>query len=453
MTIAATLAQILTRTSFDELPTLAVDHAAMVISSTIASAAAGYGIASSEIIRALAKEQGGTAESSVWFDSGPKLPAVSACRVNAVMSDAAASDDSDLRTIVHLGTQLTSAALALGERNGAGGKDVLAAIVLGYETGGRIGAALMPAYRNLGFHGCIVAVFGAAVASGRMLKLNQQQMAQAIALSAVSMGGLATAADTSVAREYFAGNAALMGMHAALAAHKGYLAEESILEVKKGFFDVYGGEDIGSLTRDWGKEWDIVTDMAIKLVPGGHPSHTLAEAAANAAREGNVSADEVESITMARPLSTRMRVGPPSAPSHPKNLVEVAHTPAYFVAAAVADKDFSWVHASEKKILDPVIHRLIDKVRVGEPVTKDAAMFRHGATVTIKMKDGRSYASTVYAPRGSGVRGIDWADVDNKYRTLVAMTRLKPQKIEDSLKVIHEFRDVQDVSKLTSLLR
>ena len=453
MTIAATLAQILTRTSYDELPSLAVDHAAMMISSTIASAAAGYGIASSEIIRALATEQGGTPEASVWFDSGPKLPAVSACRVNAVMSDAAASDDSDLRTIVHLGTQLTSTALALGERSGASGKDVLTAIVLGYETGGRIGEALMPAYRNLGFHGCIVAVFGAAVASGRMLKLNQQQMAQAIALSAVSMGGLATAADTSVAREYFAGNAALMGMNAALAAHKGYCAEESILEVKKGFFDVYGGEDIGSLTRDWGKEWDIVTDMAIKLVPGGHPSHALAEAAANAAREGNVSADEVESITMARPLSTSMRIGPPSAPSHPKNLVEVAHTPAYFVAAAVADKDFSWVHASEKKILDPVIHQLIDKVRVGEPVTKDAAMFRHGATVTIKTRDGRSYASTVYAPRGSGVRGIDWADVDNKYRTLVAMTRLKPQKIEDSLKVIHEFRDVRDVSKLTSLLR
>lgn len=453
MTIAAALAQELTRIGFDELPALAVDHAAMVISSTIASAAAGYGISSSAIIRALAREQGGTPESSIWFDSGPKLPAGSACRVNAVTSDAAASDDSDLRTIVHLGTQLTSTALALGERSGASGKDVLAAIILGYETGGRIGAAIMPAYRNLGFHGCIVAVFGAAVASGRMLKLNQQQMAQAIALSAVSMGGLATAADTSVAREYFAGNAALMGMNAALAAQKGYLAEEGILEVKKGFFDVYGGEDIESVTRDWGKEWDIVTDMAIKLVPGGHPHHTLAEAAANAAREGNVSADQVETITMARPLSARLRIGLPGAPSHPKNLVDVAHTPAYFVAAAVADKNFSWVHASGKKILDPVIHQLIDKVKVGEPVTQDAEKFRHGATVTIRTKDGRSYTSTVYAPRGSGVRGIDWADVDNKYRTLVAMTRLIPKKIENSLSVIHEFRNLQDVSTLTSLLR
>src|ERR1043166_2472839 len=197
MTIAAELAQIVTRTPFDRLPPLALDHAAMLIASTLASAASGYDIASSRIIRELASEQAGTPESSIWFDSGPKIPAVNACRVNAVMSDAAASDDSDLRTIVHLGTPLTATTLALAERTGADGKQVLAAIVLGYETAGRIGAAVMPAYRNRGFHGCIVAIFGAAVASAILLRLDQRQMAQAIALAAVSIGGLSAAADTS----------------------------------------------------------------------------------------------------------------------------------------------------------------------------------------------------------------------------------------------------------------
>ena len=453
MTIAASLAQHLTRTVYNDLPPLAVDHAAMMIASTLASAAAGIDIRSSRIIRELAREQGGTPEASIWFDSGAKIPAVNACRVNALTSDAAASDDSDLRNIVHLGTQLTSSALALGERLGAGGKDVLTAMVLGYETGGRIGEALIPGYRNLGFHGCIVASFGAAVAAGCLLKLNESQMAQTIALTAVSMGGLATAADTSEAREYFAGNAAMMGMNAALAAHKGYIAEESILETKKGFFEVYGGVDIDRVTSGWGESWDIVTDMAIKLVPGGHPNHAFAEAAANAAREGNVSADQVESITIARPSNAKLRVGPPSAPSHPKNLVDVAHTPAYFAAAAVADKDFSWVHASAQKIFDPVIHRLIDKVKIGAPVTQDAEKFRQGAVATLKTTDGRSYTSTVYTPRGSGARGIAWADIDNKYRTLVAMTRLDATKMEDSIKVIHAFREVKNVAELTMLLR
>ena len=45
----------------------------------------------------MARERGGSARASVWFDSGAKLPVVDAAQVNAVMSDAAASDDSDLR--------------------------------------------------------------------------------------------------------------------------------------------------------------------------------------------------------------------------------------------------------------------------------------------------------------------------------------------------------------------
>lgn len=453
MTLAATLAETITRLGYEDLPELALEHAAMLIASTIASAAAGRDIESSAIVRALVKEQGGTPEASVWFDTGPRLPAVNACRINALMSDASASDDSDLRTIVHLGTPLTSASLALAERLGAGGKEVLAAMVLGYEVAGRIGAAVMPGYRDRGFHGSLLATFGAAVASGRMLRLDAPRMTQAIAMAAVSMGSLATAADTSVAREFFAGNATLLGMNAALAAQRGYRVEERILETKLGFFEVYGGEDVDSVTRDWGKDWDIVSDMAIKLVPGGHPNHTLAEAGANAAREGKVRPDEVEAIVMAKPIDRKLRVGPLKPPTHPKDLVEVAHTPAYFAAAAVADHDFSWTHASEAKIADPIIHGLIDKVQVAVVPPEQAAGFRHGSTVTIKTKDGRSYTSTVRAPRGSGARGIDWADVDGKYRTLVATSGLASQKIEQTLAIIHDLRQVDDVTALTALLR
>src|SRR5215831_6464906 len=104
MTAARELAEFLTETSATDLPPQTVEHAAMLIASTIASAAMGSGLASSAIIRSLAREHGGTPEASVWFDPGPKLPVTEAARVNAVMSDAAASDDSDLRNIVHTGT-------------------------------------------------------------------------------------------------------------------------------------------------------------------------------------------------------------------------------------------------------------------------------------------------------------------------------------------------------------
>jgi 2-methylcitrate dehydratase PrpD len=448
MTVARELAEFLTQVSYADLPPQTVDHAAMLIASTIASAALGSGIASSTIIHALARERGGTPEASIWFDPGPKLPAADAAQVNAVMSDAAASDDSDLRNIVHAGTTLVATSLPMAERTGATGQDVLAAIVLGYEASGRIGEAITPGFRTRGFHGCLVAIFAGAVATGRLLGLDAAHMAQAIALSATSVGGLAAAANTSVAREYHAGLAAMLGEHAALAAQKGYVAEESILETHQGFFEVYGGTDGAGVTRDLGREWDIITDMAIKLAPGGHPSRALAEAAANAAKAGNISPDEVETITLSRPGVTAL-----SGPIHPTDLIGMAHSPAYFLAAGVADRDFSWVHATEAKITDPVIHQLLDKVRAGAPPTEHVERYKQGATVTIRTKDGRTFSSTIYAPKGSGVRGIAWADVEAKYRTLLPKAQLRDRQVEESLHMIHDFRNVKHLSALIDLLQ
>jgi 2-methylcitrate dehydratase PrpD len=451
MTIAGELAEFLTRVGPADIPPQAVDHAAMLIASTLASAALGAGIESSIIIRELERERGGIAEAPLWFDAGPKLPVAEAAQVNAVMSDAAASDDSDLRNIVHAGTTLVATALAMAERNAASGEEVLAAIVLGYEAAGRIGEAITPGFRSRGFHGCLAAIFAGAVAAGRLLRLDPTQLAQAVALSATSIGGLMAAANTSTAREYHAGLAALLGVRAALAARRGYRAEESILESKRGFFEVYGGTEGSSaganVTRDLGQSWDIVTDMAVKLVPGGHPYHALAEAAANAAKEGDIAPQDIESITVSRPGFTAL-----TGPLHPTDLIGMAHSPAYFLAAGAADHDFSWVHASAAKIADPVIHRLIDKVRVGSPPTGNTERYRQGATVAIRTTDGRVSTSTVFAPKGAAASGLAWADIDRKYRALMPHARLRDQQIEASLAAIHDFRRVAHASELTGLL-
>jgi 2-methylcitrate dehydratase PrpD len=138
----------------------------MLIASTVASAAMGARLESAEIIRTLARERGGSPEASVRFASASKLPVSDTAQVNAVMSDAAASDDRDLRNIVHAGATLIASALAVAERTGASGEDVLAAIVPGYEAAGHIGEAITPGFRICGFYGCLVAIFGGAVAAG-----------------------------------------------------------------------------------------------------------------------------------------------------------------------------------------------------------------------------------------------------------------------------------------------
>src|SRR5579864_3648352 len=113
MSLARDLADFFVQTRYDDLPPQTTDYAAMLIASTLASAAFGKEIVSSAIIRDLARERGGAPQASVWFDAGPQLPVAEAAQVNAVMSDAAASDDSDLRAIVHCGTPLVATSLAL----------------------------------------------------------------------------------------------------------------------------------------------------------------------------------------------------------------------------------------------------------------------------------------------------------------------------------------------------
>ena len=110
------------------------------------------------------------------------------------------------------------------------------------------------------------------------------------------------------------------------------------------------------------------------------------------------------------------------------------------------------MHATAAKIADPIIHQLIDKVRVGPPPAANAERYRQGATVTIRTTDGRVTTSTVFAPKGAGAGGLAWADIDRKYRALMPYAGLPDRQIEASLAVIREFRRVAHVSELTRLL-
>lgn len=453
MTVAADLAEFLTRTRYQDIPAEAIDYAAMLISSTVASAAMGYTLDSSRIMRALETQRGGIAEASPWFGKASRLPVAATARINALMSDAAASDDSDLRNITHPGTTVAAVSLAMAEKTGASGRDVLTAIVLGYEAAGRINGGVIPGLIwEKGYHGCIITIFGGAVAAGILLKLDARQMTHALALAATSISGLLVSANTSTAREHHAGLAAMLGVNAAQLAQLGYTAEETVFEHPKGFFFIYGQDAhasgrVAEVTRCFGERWEILTNMAIKLVPGGHPHHAIAEAAAQASRMAGVAPEEITAIVCSRPNMRAL-----SGPRHPTDLIGVAHSPFYFAAAGAVDREFTWAHASPEKVMDPAIRRLLDVVQVGEPPTENAERYRQGATVTIRTRDGRSFTGTVYAPRGSAINGIEWADVETKYRTLCPLAGVAPDEIEKSIQVLRNFRDVTHVRELLALI-
>jgi 2-methylcitrate dehydratase PrpD len=443
--LALRLAQLLNRTQYGELPPKTIEHAKMLIASTLSSAAPGSRIDSARIVRDLGKERGGKPEATVWFD-GTKLPVPEVARINAMLSDASASDDSDLRNVAHTGTTLVATGLAIGERMGATGEDLLSAIVTGYEAAGRIGEAL--GNDRQGFHASVIVAFGGVVAAAQLLKLTDEQMAHAIGITATTMGGLAIGTN-SWAREYQAGNAALCAVNAAMAAGRGYTVNDDMLEAPRGFLAVFSGGkiDTDKLTRDFGKEWDIVTHMAVKLVPGAHAFHPAVEAAVNAARQSGVPPADVAKILVGGPQIRTLGRGQP-----PKDLIEAIHSLHYFIASAVADKDFSWVHATPEKIHNPEVSRLIGLVEADPTPPAVHYDWSWGGTVTIVTKSGARYTNTVDAPRASGPRGIDWKDVDAKYRALMPDSRLPARRTEEILNLIHSFDHVRKVSELTRLL-
>lgn len=190
--------------------------------------------------------------------------------------------------------------------------------------------------------------------------------------------------------------------------------------------------------------------MAIKLMPGAHPFHATAEAAAEAARLGQIRSEDVDSIVISAAVQrTNFRGN-----RHPGNLVDAAHSLVYFVAAAIADGGFGWQHMDPAKMADPVIASLQDKVSFDPdpPPLPDRFPHRHGGTVTIRTKDGRTFSSTCTTPRGSGPRGVQWADVEGKFRDLVKLAGLPPDRIEATLDLIRNFDVGNRASELTALL-
>jgi 2-methylcitrate dehydratase PrpD len=439
------LARAVNRMRYEELPAKAVEHAKMILASTFSSAAPGALIDSARILRDLAKERGGRPEATVWFDAA-KLPAASAALVNAGLSDAAASDDSDIRNTAHYGTTLASAGLAIAERTGATGKDLLGAMVIGYEAAGRIGDARRGG--RGGLHASQLVAFGGAVAVARLLKLTDEQMAHALGIVATTMGGIAIGTN-SWAREYMGANAAGSGVDAAEAAARGYTVNDDMLGTRGGFVDTFGGgrDAVRLLSTDLGQRWDIVEFLAIKLWPGAHPFSGTLEAAVNAARQANVPADGVAKILIAGPDRTNI-----GGSRRPRDLVEAIHSLPYFVASAVADKEFTWIHATEGKIFDPTVAKLMAVVELDPAPPSVTYKWSWGGSVTVVTTSGQRFTSTVDAPRGSGQRGIEWSDVDAKYRALMPDSKLPAARLGQILDQIHQFESVKSVPAFARLL-
>lgn len=120
-----------------------------------------------------------------------KVAAEEAAFYNTVKGSLTSRNDSSRTAICHPGAIVIPAVLALAEENEASGEAVLEAVLCGYETMICLGTALQKAHINNAFRStALVAAFGAAFASAKILGLSNQQIASAGSFGCHFAGGV-----------------------------------------------------------------------------------------------------------------------------------------------------------------------------------------------------------------------------------------------------------------------
>lgn len=241
------------------LPPAVVEKARACLLYAVAVGAASAGAAApAQAARALARE-GGEGRATTLLDGRRGSPEAAAM-ANAVLLHSRVQEDA--HPAGHMGVVVVPAALAMAEDREAGGADLLAALVAGYEVALRIGRDHAAALSARGFRTTSAyGVFGAAAAAARLSALDAPRTAHALALSASFASGLREFVSAGSGEYPFqAGLAARSGLSAAHLAAQGVEGALSVLEGEAGFFRAFADDsaDYGvRLTEGLGHEFEM----------------------------------------------------------------------------------------------------------------------------------------------------------------------------------------------------
>jgi 2-methylcitrate dehydratase PrpD len=174
---------------------------------------------------------------------GARATASNAAFANAVLFSGRVQGDS--HPCGHLGGVVIPTALAAVERDGGSGRDLLSAMVAGYEVALRIGRDHAADLSRRGFRTTpCYGVFGAAAAGARSRRFTAQAMRDVLSLSVNLAGGLREYVTAGTEESpLHAGFAARNGLQAAYLVESGLTSAPSALTGQAGFYRAYGGVD------------------------------------------------------------------------------------------------------------------------------------------------------------------------------------------------------------------
>jgi 2-methylcitrate dehydratase PrpD len=453
-------AQRLKKIAEQPIPAHLKDKATLAILDYLSSIAAGLQAPWAPDVARYAKSKG-TGSSYTWA-TGSSVGAETAAFCNALLAHSAIRDDMHLPSNSHIGSMVISATLAIAQRDGISGENILKAIVAGYEMSALLGSSFQQTEgynRHIRPSGSCGA-FGAAAAAvvAHFSDYDEDVATNALAFAANMASGFNQWAWTGGVEIYTEmGTAASSGITAYDIAQAGLQCSEDVLEGKAGFFVAFNvGSAAASKFTEWLSSSELgrgISEVTFKPVPGCNYAQTPIAAALRASKAFRQKKSQDSKIEVAEILvrSTSAAKNYPGCDNPAKKFETVQQTKMsiqFGVSACLL-----YGEASEelfKRFDDSAITDLVAKCSITPESTFDEGMKserRQPASVEVRFSDNTSIKEEL--------RDVPWVSADGvKDRFLTEMRPLTSKGQEDELLVAVAAIDGEpDLSRLLSFFQ
>jgi len=337
----------------------------------------------------------GAPTSSLLGQTATRVDAQHAALLNGIASHVHDYDDTHLETIIHPTGPVASALLAFAESQpqAVGGEDFLLAMIAGIEAECKIGLAVWPDHYDVGWHiTSTTGAIGAAVAVGRLLKLDAERMAHAIGIAAAQVTGLREMFG-SHAKSFHVGRAAQNGLIAALLAKGGFTSSTRALEAKRGWANVVSAvQKLDELMASLGKAWETQKN-SFKPFPCGIVIHPIIDGCAQLKPDVDATGKQIGSIrARVHPLVLEL-----TGKKKPKDGLEAKFSVYHGGALGLLYGKATPALYEDCVATDPKVVNIRDKIEASE----DNSLAADEAYITVTFEDGSEVEKHVVHAIGS----------------------------------------------------
>ena len=356
----------------------------------------------------------------------------------------------------HPGTAVIPAALAVAEDRGLGGREVVEAVVAGYEAAGRIAAAMHPHHTLAGFLPTgTCGAFGAAAAASKLMGHDAEGMLNSLGnagyLLPLSMAEHLMGGYTSKIVQ--GGQAASAGLTAAGLAGAGITGAPYVLEgshLGGGFTQITTRSEpsLERIAEQLGEHFSIM-DIYFKPYTACRHTHGAAQAALELVDREDFGPQDIEAVDVYTYHIASVAVG--KGVTGESTFVSAQFSLPYVVAACLIDGEMGPAQLREDRISDSAILELSQRVKVN--VDPDLAKAYPGMTssrVEIKLKSGQTLAKQVDIPKGDPRDPMTSEDVAGKVKRFASQKDEKA--LDEVIRLSLELAEVGDIKELTSII-